>query len=98
MYFPERFSCSPEGLISVVNVTYDNYLEFIGGHGSFSVSGKVVVCQNGIFGSVCDVSFDENDASVLCNSIGISITGVSGTFGESIMVYYVVHCQYLCCL
>ena len=95
MYISERFSCFPDGLISVVNVTYDNYLGFISGYGSFSVSGKVAVCQNGIFDSVCDVSWDENDANVLCNSIGITTTGVSGTFGESTVAYSVVHCQYL---
>ena len=96
MYFPERFSCPTEGLISVVNITYDNYLGFISGYGSFSVSGKVAVCQNGMFVSVCDISWDENDANVLCNSIGSTVTGISRTFSESTMPYYniTLRCQY----
>ena len=36
------------------------------------VVGKVVICQNGVYSSVCDVNWDRNDANVLCNSIGFS--------------------------
>lgn len=81
VYFLERFTCSPDGLISVVNVTYDNYLGALSGSGSFSVSGRAAVCQNGIFSSVCDLNWDQDDANVLCNSLGIS-----GSFGELIVI------------
>ena len=76
-------SCQNDGEISVINVTYDNYLAVFNG-GVFSVSGKVVVCQNGIFGSVCDADWDQNDADVLCNSVGIG----SGIYGETLLTNY----------
>ena len=61
-----------------MNVTYDNYLGFVSGSGTSSVSGRAAVCQNGVFRSICDVSWDQNDANVLCNS-----DGIGGTLGES---------------
>ena len=67
----ERMSCITEGEISIVNVTYDNYLaQFTGG--SFSITGRVAACQNGVYGSVCDMYWDQSDADVLCNSVGLS--------------------------
>lgn len=64
---PERFPCFTEGEFSVVNVTYEDFLgQFTGGGISFI--GRVAVCLNGVFGSVCDVDWDQNDATVLCNS------------------------------
>ena len=35
-----------------------------------SVSGEVQVCMNGVFGSVCDSSWDNFDASVVCRQLG----------------------------
>ena len=69
----ERMQCFTEGEYSFVNVTFDpNYLAFLGGR-EFAVSGKVVVCQGGIYSSVCDVDWDQADANVLCNSPFIGV-------------------------
>ncbi len=46
---------------------YDHYTDF--------VSGEVQICLNGTFGSVCDDSWDNHDASVLCRQIGFSPLG-----------------------
>ena len=75
-------SCSVNGEFSIVNVTYDNYLGQFSG-GGFTVTGKVVVCLDGVFGSVCDANWDQNDATVFCNGIG-----VDGNLGELCPNFY----------
>ena len=67
-----------EGEYSLVNITYDDYLAVLSG-GEFTVRGRVVVCQDGVYSSVCDVDWDQTDASVFCNS---PFTGLQATFGE----------------
>ena len=79
MLLPERMSCSTNGEFSVVNVTYENSLGQLVGEG-ISVTGKVGVCLDGVFGSVCDVNWDVNDASVFCNGIGLANGGDFGKF------------------
>ena len=39
------------------------------------VSGEVQVCLNGVFSSVCDSSWDNQDASVVCRQLGFSPYG-----------------------
>ena len=59
-----------------MNVTYDSYLAALIG-GNYSVSSRVGVCQNGVYGSVCDANWDHKDANVICNSFGFGLN-----FGE----------------
>ena len=69
------------GELSIVNVSYDDFLgQFLGG---LAYSGRVAVCQDGVFGSVCDVNWDQNDANVFCNSD----FGLDGDYGESSLLY-----------
>ena len=49
-----------------MNFSYENYLGLLVGHGVFSVTGQVGVCQDGIYSSVCDVNWDQEDADVIC--------------------------------
>ena len=53
-----------------MNITYDNYLARITGE-DFSVSGRVGVCQDEVYGSVCDANWEQEDADVICNNIGL---------------------------
>jgi hypothetical protein len=43
--------------------------------GSTSASGTVKVCYNNTYGTVCDDYWDDLDASVVCNYLGLSATG-----------------------
>ena len=52
-----------------MNPTYENFLGLLPGHGVFSISGWVGVCQDGVYGSVCDVNWDQEDADVICNNL-----------------------------
>ena len=43
--------------------------------GSTSAAGTVKVCYNNTYGTVCDDYWDDLDASVVCNYLGLSGTG-----------------------
>ena len=43
------------------------------------VSGEAQICLDGTFGSICDNSWDNDDASVICTQLGFSSSGMSFT-------------------
>ena len=51
--------------------------------GTASSNGRVELCQNGIWGSVCSSQWDDTDASVVCRELGYDLQGpLSGVFAH----------------
>ncbi len=52
----------------------DGQIQLVGG--SNILQGRVEVCSGGAWGTVCDDSFGNVDAQVVCRQLGYSTTGI----------------------
>ena len=78
LMFLERISCGTKGEIIGLNITYENYLGSITGHGQLGLTAQLAVCHNGVYSSICDVGWDQENADVYCRSDNLGIGNISG--------------------
>ncbi len=46
-------------------------------NGGSSLEGRLEICLNGVWGTICDQSWDDRDAGVACSQMGYSARGIS---------------------
>ena len=65
--------CQYNDILNFVVCSTDWELRLV--NGGSSLEGRIEVCLNGVWGTICDNSWDDTDAGVVCSQMGYSRRG-----------------------
>ena len=75
---PTNDTCTTNGDLRLVGGTYYSYSEYV---------GRLEVCYNGQWGTICDDSWGSKDAGVACRQLGYS--GISKFYNHVTRYVYI---------
>ena len=61
----------------VIGPCIDGSIHIIPSNARSAIKGRVEVCFNGIWGTICSLNWDDQDASVACKQLGYSAEGLT---------------------
>ena len=71
MYMPDGFNLNE--FLTLTVCMNNGELRLSGG--STAMQGRVEICWNGVWGTVCDEQFDSTEAQVVCAQLNYSTSG-----------------------
>ena len=80
-------------VVIVIGPCIDGGIRIIPSNARTAIKGRVEVCFNGIWGTICSINWDDQDASVACKQLGYSAEGVT-QISKCICAFFTC-CKYL---